>query len=298
MNFWIALGAGYFEAEDLQVQPISPPRPDAAGRFLMMGSGDVAILPGPMVVDLIGEGQPFAVFANLLTNDPINLVLRKEVADQMDISPNAPLKEKLQALKGIKIGVAAGPITRLRILFQSVGLNADEHLEIVTVGGPSQNSHFGEGRVDALYAHTPFLETALVRQDAVTFIDQSGGEVPDLAGRQIHFMVALRSYIDENSNKVEKLTRAIFRAQELAGSDVDATIAALRVSGIQGFDEELITTIVEIYDQALPTTPAVSVEGMEFLLRIYPDHKQAPDLTGVDFSQYVAPEFADKVVSE
>ena len=298
MNFWIALGAGYFQAEDLQVQAVSPPQPDAAGRFLMTGSGDVAVLPGPKVVDLIGEGQPFAAFANLLTNDAINLVLRKEVAGRIDVSPNASLKEKLEALEGIKIGVAPGPVTRLRILFQSVGLNADEHVEIVTVGGSNQNVLLGDGRVDALYAHTPFLETALVRQDAVTFIDQSGGEVPELAGRQIHFMVAPRSYIDENSEKIEKLTRAIFRAQQLAHSDIDATVTALRKSGVEGFDEELIRTIVEIYAQALPTTPAVDTDGLERLLRTFPAHKQAPNLAGVDFSQHVAPEFAVKVVSE
>ena len=77
MNFWIALGAGYFSDEGLEVHPISPPRPDRAGRFLVMGRGDVAILPGPKQIELIAAEEPIAIFANLLANDPLNLILRK-----------------------------------------------------------------------------------------------------------------------------------------------------------------------------------------------------------------------------
>ena len=157
---------------------------------------------------------------------------------------------------------------------------------------------FGDGEVEALYAHTPYLETALVRQGAVEFVDQAGGEVPELAGRQIHVMLATREYIDKNPEKVEKLTRAIYRAQQLAHSDIDGTVNALIKSGVQDLDQELIRTIVEIYAPALPLTPAVSAEGILTQHRMFPAHRQAPDLTGIDLSLYLAPEFAEKVVAE
>ncbi len=296
MNFWIALGAGYFADEGVKVEPVSPPRPDQAGRFLMMGRGDVAILPGPKYIELIADEQPIEIFANLMANDPINLVLRKEVAEQLKVSPTAPLKEKLQSLKGLKIGVAPGPITRLRILFESVGLDVDEHVQVVTIGGEGQNKLFGDGAVDALYAHTPYLETALVRQEAVQFIDQAGGEARELAGRQIHVMLAPRPYVDQNPGTVEKLTRAIYRAQQLIHSDLERTVTALIESGVEDVDQELVGTIVKIYEPALPSTPVVSAEGILRQLRMFPDHQDAPDLTGVDLSQYVAPQFAEKVV--
>ena len=230
MNFWIALGAGYFADEGLEVHPISPPRPDRSGRFLMMGRGDVAILPGPKQIELIAAEEPIAIFANLVANDPINLILRKEVAERLNVPPTAPLKERLESLKGLKIGVAPGPVTRLRVLFESVGLDADQHIEMVIVGGGQQNQAFGDGTVDALYAHTPYMETALVRQEGVEFVDQAGGEVPELADRQIHVMLATREYVEQNPEKVEKLTRAIYRAQQLAHSDVERHTLTMRMS--------------------------------------------------------------------
>ena len=264
----------------------------------MMGRGDVAILPGPKQIELIAAEEPVAIFANLLANEPINLILRKEVAARLNVSPKAPLKERLESLKGLKIGVAPGPVTRLRVLFESVGLDADEHVEVVIVGGGQQNQAFGDGAVDAIYAHTPYLETALVSQGAVEFVDQAGGEVAELASRQIHVMLATREYIDQNPEKVEKLTRAIYRAQQLAHSDIDGTVNALIKSGVEGLDQELVRTIVEIYAPALPLTPAVSAEGILTLHRLFPAHQEAPDLSGIDLSPYVAPEFAEKVVAE
>jgi NitT/TauT family transport system substrate-binding protein len=298
MNFWIALGAGYFADEGLEVYPISPPQPDRSGRFLMMGRGDVAVLPGPQMIDLVAAEEPVAIFANLLSNDPINLVVRKDVAERLNISPTASVKDKLESLKGLKIAVAAGPVTTLRLLFESVGLNADEHVEVVVRGGGVQNRTLGDGDVDAIYAHSPYLETALVNQGAVQLIDQAAGEVPELAGRQIHVMLATRAYVDQNSEKVEKLVRAIYRAQQLVRTDLDQAVAALADSGVQGVDPELIGRIVEIYAPALPLTPAVSGEGILRQLRAYPAHREKPDLAGIDVSLYVAPQFAEKVLAE
>ena len=264
----------------------------------MMGRGDVAILPGPKQLELIAAAEPIAIFANLMAGESTNLVLRKEVAEQLKVSPLAPLKEKLESLKGLKIGVAPGPVTRLRILFESVGLDADQHVELVIVGGGAQNQAFGDGQVDAIYAHTPYLETALVRQGGVEFVDQAGGEVPELGGRQQHVMLATRQYIDQNPEKIEKLTRAIYRAQQLARSDIDGAVNALIKSGVQGLDQELVRTAVETYAPALPLTPQVSVEGILTQLSLFPDHQEAPDLTGIDLSLYVAPQFAEKVVAD
>lgn len=48
--------------------------------------------------------------------------------------------------------------------------------------------------MDAIYAHTPYLGTAVVEQDGVLIVNQSAGEVPELADRQIHMLVTTREY--------------------------------------------------------------------------------------------------------
>ena len=288
ISFWIALGAGFFEDEGLDVQTVFPPMPDRSGQFMLQGRADVALLPPPMYLRLIGDEEPVVIFANLLENDQINLIIRQEFATENGLSTELPLKDRLEAIRGIKVGVAPGPPTRLRALFDSVDLDADSDIEIVIVHGADQNEAFEDGSVDALYAHTPYLERALIQQDAVILVNQSAGEVPALNDRQIHSLVAIRSYAMANRDDLVALTRAIHRAQQLIHNDDGAAVEAILASGIPDLERILVETIVNIYSPAIPESPVVSIVGLEKAVELFPAHLTPPDFTGIDFQDYVA----------
>ena len=121
MSFWVALGAGLFDDEGLDIRVVLPPRSGVGRQFLFEGEADVALYPPPQYLDLIGQQQPLLIFANLLQNDPVNLVVRKSIVDERQISLDAPLIDRLEAIRGLKVGVAPGPVVVLRALFESVG---------------------------------------------------------------------------------------------------------------------------------------------------------------------------------
>ena len=296
MNFWIAQGAGFFSDEGLDVEVIVPPNPQGTSQLILRGGADVAVLQRPLYLDLIGQQQPVLIFANLLQNDPINLVLRKEVAEARGISVEMPLTERLNGIRGLRVGVAPGPPVRLRLLFKSVGLDADRDIEMVIIHGAEQNQAFADGQVDALYSHTPYLERALVKQEAVLIVNQSAGEIPDLANRQHHALVTTQDYANANPEVLVALTRAVYRAQQLIHADLQATADAIRASGVQLQEPQGLATIVAIYEPAIPQTPEVSVEGILTELALYPAQKTPPDLSGIDLSTYVDPQIAQRAV--
>ncbi len=298
MSFWIALGAGFFRDEGLDIQMIQPPNPLDTGQFLLQGRADIAVMPRPMYVELIGEEVPILVFANLLQAEGINLIVRKEVLEERRLSTTAPLEERLRGIRGLRVGVAPGPPIRLRVLFDSVGLDAESDIEMVIIHGAEQNQAFEDGRVDALYAHTPYLERALVQQGAVMLVNQSAGEVPELAGRQIHALITTRSFAGAQREVLVALARAVHRAQQLVHTDQQAAVRAILQSGIPDLDRTLVETIVEIYAPAIPTTPEVSVEGVERAHELFPAHRTPPDLSGIDLGKYVILEFAREAVSK
>lgn len=287
MSFWTALGAGFFEDEGLDVKTVFPPIPDQAGEFILQGQADVAILPPPMYLTLIGDGEPVLLFANLIESDQINLIVRKSFAKENNLTTDLPLRERLEAIHGLKIGVAPGPPVRLSVLFESVGMDADRDIEMVIIHGAEQNQAFGDGTVDALYAHTPYLEEALVNQGAFILVNQSVGEVPELTNRQSHSLVTTRSYAEEHRDKLVAITRAVHRAQQLIHTDENAVVEALLASGVPGLDRTLVETIVKIYAPAIPESPVVSVEGLESALELFPAHRSPPDFTGVDLASHV-----------
>ncbi len=291
MAFWIALGAGYFRDEGIDIALSIPDAPEQVNEYLRRADSEVAVLPPPRYLELIAARFPLVLVANLLRNDPIDLVVRRSVLTERRLSRSMPLKARLEGLRGLRLGIAPNPPTRLRALFDANGLDADRDVQIVILRGPEQNYAFGEGRVDALYAHTPYLETAIVDQDAELLVDQSGGDVPLLAMRQIHALVCTRALVERDPSTVTALVRAVARAERLVHTAKGAAVEALlRIFG--SMDKRKVETIVDLYEPAVPESPRVTVDGLRPALALYPASRPAPSLDGIDLSRYVAPRFA------
>ncbi len=324
MNFWVALGACQFADEGLDVEVVLPRRVGgdgggggagggggggaggedserAAGEravaALLEGTADFAVLPRPIFLIAVSQESPVLAIANLLANDPINLVVQGDVAGERGLSAAGTLAARLEGLRGLRVGVAGGPVTRLRALFAAAGMDADRDIETVIVPGGMQNAAFAERRVDALFAHTPYLETALKEQGAAMIVNLSAGEVPELAGRQIHMLVTTRQLAAERPGLVLAMTRAIYRAQRLVHTDREATLAAIRSSNLRLEAPAALEEIVEIYSSAIPETPAVSAEGAERELALFPGRRALPDLSGISTEDFVDNRFATQAIA-
>jgi ABC-type nitrate/sulfonate/bicarbonate transport system substrate-binding protein len=297
LSFWVAKGAGYFGDEGMDLEILTPSSPPGTMAMVQTGAYDVFVLPPPVYLTLMEQRYPLLLVANLLQNDPINVIVRRSVMEARKLSASAPLVERLKGMHGLKVGVAPGPPTRLRALFASQGLDADREIEIVIVHGRDQNAAFAAGTVDALYCHTPYLETALVDQDAVMLVHQSGGEVKELAARQIHALVVSQALAKSNPERVFAMTRAIYRAERTVHDDRAASVRAV-LHEFPSMDPRKVETIVRLYEPAVPATPRVSVQGIDPALVLFPASRAAPDLHKIDVHDYVAPAFADRAVED
>jgi len=293
-TLWVALGAGYFQQEGLEPKIIVDVTPRSAGELLFRGQADVALLPPPMFLGMMAEDKPILLFASLLANEPINLALRKSIADARSVSAHAGLRERLQAIRGLRIGLASEVAPRLRALFASAGMNADRDVQLVTIAGPDQVKAFVDGRIDMLFAHSPYLETVLVERGAVLLVDTSGGEVPVLADGQIHALATTRALSRTKPEMMAAVTRAIYRAELLIHSDAKGTVDALLASGAAGQDRRSVEAFAAIYGPAVPRGPRISLEGVERDAALYPAHPRAPDFAKVKAADFVAFQFADQ----
>ena len=295
-TLWVALGGGYFQQEGLEPKILVDATPRSAGQMLFQGQADVALLPPPMFLGMMAEDKPIVLFASLLANEPINLALRKSIADAGKVSAHAGLRERLQAIMGLKVGLAGEVAPRLRALFASVGMNADKDVQLVTIPGPDQVKAFVDGRIDVLFAHTPYLETVLVQHAAVLLVDTSGGEVPILADGQIHALGTTRVLARTKPEMMAVVARAIYHAQRLIHSDVKGTVDAVLACGAAGTDRRMVEAFAAVYGPAVPRNPKVSLEGIERDAALYPAHPRAPDFARVRAGDYVAPQFAASAV--
>ena len=295
LAFWVAEGAGYFADEGLVPELVIPDLPAQAIAKMLVGEAPIAVLPPPVYLQLIADKFPIELVANLLQNDPINLVVRRSVFDERKMSATAPLRDRLLSLKGLRVGIAPGPPVRLRALFASEGLDADALIQIVMRHGKDQNEAFVHGECDALYAHTPYVETALDDEDAVLLVNQSAGDAPPLAMRQIHALVARRDFLVTHRPVVVSMVRAIARGERLVHADrASAEEAVMRA--IPSLDRHHLHTLVGLYQPAIPETPQVSTEGLAPALALFPSSRTAPSLDCIVLGDFVAPGVLDEAM--
>lgn len=292
-SLWVAVGAKLFEAEGLTPEVMSAPQPRSVGGRLFTGEADIAVFPPPMYLGMMAEAKPVRLFASLFANDPINLVVRKEIAQARKVPLRGPLKDKLGALKGLKLGVAGEPPPRLHALFAAAGMDAATDVEIVIIPGPDQVAAFKDHKVDILFAHTPYLETVMVDAGAVLVVDNSGGEVPGLTGNQIHALGATADVTRDKRDLLIKVTRAIARAQRIAHTDPQATVAALKVAAAANVEARQLEAISAIYADAVPVNPRISLDGIRRAAALYPAHPRHPDFTVVNPADFVASDIAE-----
>jgi ABC-type nitrate/sulfonate/bicarbonate transport system substrate-binding protein len=287
MSFWVAKAGGYFEREGIDIELVVPSAPQQTESMFEGGQTEAAVLAPPMYLRFIGAKVPLLLVANLLRNDPIDLVVRRSILEQRKLTPTMPLKERLEGLRGLRLGVAPHPPTRLRMLFASEGMDVDKDLKLVILHGREQNAAFTDGEVDALYAHTPFLEKAIVHDDAVVLVEQTRGEFAGLANRQIHCLVLRRSVAQARPALVLAAVRAIGAAEQSIHASQKDTVELLARTFPTRERREL-ETIVRLYEPAIPDAPDVHVADIAPALALFPDGQPKPDLSAIDLAPYVA----------
>jgi ABC-type nitrate/sulfonate/bicarbonate transport system substrate-binding protein len=287
LSFWVALGSGAFAAEDLDVQVVSPPAPGQTPTMFEEGDAEAAVLPPPMYLMMIARRAPIAIVANLLANDPIELVVKRSILDERKLDASMPMKARLEGLHGLRLGIAPHPPARLRALYTAYGLDADQELELVILHGKEQNAAFKSGEVDALFAHTPYVERAIVHDDAVVLVNLSRGEAPALANRQIPALAFKKAFLDRRRDVAIRAYRAIARAQATIHSSPPAAMLAVKKQ-MPSRDEREVATLVGLYEPAIPRSPEVRVEDLAPALALFPAGQPKPDLSGIPLAEHVA----------
>ncbi len=293
MTFSIAKSGGFFAKNGIDLEMVVAPVPAKAESMFEAGETDAAVLPPPMYLRLVANKRPIVIVASLLRNDPIDLVVRPEVMQARKLSPTMPTADKIKALKGMKIGIAPHPPARLRALLATQGMDAEKDVEMVVILGKEQNAAFHDKKVEALYAHTPYLERAITQDGAVVFVNQSGGEVKELAHRLIHGFVFRKDIYVGREHVVIGAVKALAEAQALVHRSRPEAVAMLAKEYPTRSKNEL-ETIVDLYEPAIPDAPDVHIEDLAPSLDLFPEGVPKPDLSGIDLKPFVATEIAAK----
>jgi NitT/TauT family transport system substrate-binding protein len=279
---YVALGAGLFEAEGLDVDFVNVGSGPRAAAAAMSGAADLSIFALPHVISAHLEGSDLVAVSTLYNNYPVKVVLSPEAITKTGIAPGMSIEEKTQRLHGLKLAISS-PGSAVDQFIRSVlvkrGINPDSALQLQPLGtGTSILAAFERKIVDGFVYPAPLPEIAETRGLGKTVIDATSGEVPEandvpwgvfgtgratLAARRDVILAALRGIKSASQFVQEKPIDDILQAIKKYFSDVEPAALRLGVESLRhGVPKSLVITPEQV-DKTIAWLRLTSTKNIE-----------------------------------
>jgi NitT/TauT family transport system substrate-binding protein len=261
---YVAEQKNFFKAQGLTLNPYPPavlgggPKVSEA---VEAGSVDIGV---GAVTDAftISRVDAYIRMIGALTNGFLNdVTVSKRFEQQTHVIASSPLAEKVQALRGKKIGVSApnsASDALVTYLFRQQGINDQRDVVKVDLGADTATNlaALQAGRVDAIVNGVPAGEEAEARGIGDIFISPVRGDVPAMQGQLYGVFYARQQVIDAKPKAVQAFIRAIAQAESFIQKNPAQTIILL--GKFLKLDQKTANGVWRAAKASMPLTPQIS----------------------------------------
>lgn len=273
---YVAVGAGYFKDEGLNVEIVNVPANSTPAAAMLNGSVDLGGLGVQTAFNAIDKGQPIKILTPMVNDYTSTIFVRKGLMKEAGLTRQSPLKDKVKFMVGKKLAttaIGAGPHLMYRYLFKQYldGADVDKLSEVVPIGnsGPTL-AGMERGIIDVSAFSPPVPEKAEADGIGEILIDFIGGDVPAIKGATYVVLVVSDDKLKSDGPMVAAFVRAIERANQLAQKDLLAAGKAAKVM-MSSMESDLYDRGVKAMAPALPTTALVPVKGLQTFMDLLID---------------------------
>lgn len=261
---YVALSQGFFEEEGLKIELSTAQGADDVMTSVLANQSDIGFAGPEASVYVYNEGKEdyTEVFAQLTKRDGSFLVSRNENSDfeWTDVKGST-------IIPGRKGGV---PYMTLRYVLNKYGINPETDVVLDdSISFDLMAGAFSAGNADYVSLFEP---TASATENAGKgYIVASIGEETDELPYTAYF--AKKSYIESNSDIVQKFTNAIYKGQKWVQSHSTEEVADAIIDYFPDTDRDLLITVLNRYKEidVWSETPYLSEEGFDLLQTIIQD---------------------------
>lgn len=284
---YVAIANGYMEEEGIEIEMTTGQGADKVMTAVLAGQSDIGFAGPEASIYVYNEGKEdyCQVFAQLTQKDGSFLV-SKENTDNFSWQD---LKGKT-IIPGRKGGV---PYMTFEYVLKKNGLDPQKDLVLDdSIKFDLMAGAFSGGTADYV---TLFEPTATMTEQAgkgyvVASVGEASGEIPYTA------YFAKKSYIEENSDLIQRFTNAIYKGQKWVETHTMKEVAEAIKDFFPDTDVELLATVLQSYKDidAWKTTPVMKEESFNLLQDVM---EEAGELeTRAPFDKIVNNTYAEKAV--
>ncbi len=284
---YAAIALGYFADEGIEVELSNGQGADAVMAAVLSGNIDIGFAGPEASIYVYNEGNTdyTQVFAQITQRDGSFLIGR----DNDDNFTWDKVKGKV-VLPGRRGGV---PYMTLEHVLRKNGIDPvnDTTLDN-SVQYAMMTAAFTGGTGDYVTAFEP--TASMLEQQGQGYIVASVGEASGDIPYTAYF--AKKSYIEQNSDLIQRFTNAVYRGQQWVATHSAAEIAAAVADQFPDTDLPLLTKAVESYQSidAWNTTPVMGKAGFDRLQSVMTEAGELKKTA--DYDKVVNNSFAEKAV--
>lgn len=283
---YVAIENGYFEEQGLKLEITTGQGADKVMTAILAGQSDIGLCGPEAAIYVYNEGKEdyVEVFAQLTQKDG-SLLVSKEKTDNFKWTDLIG-KTIIPGRKGGVPYMTFEYVLKKNGINPQTGVNLDDSIKFDLMAGAFAG---GNAEYVTLFEPTASMTEAEGKGYVVASVGEASGEVPYTA------YCAKKSYIEKNSETIEKFTRAIYKGQKWVKSHTSREIAEAIQSFFPSTSVESIEKSVQSYKNidAWNETPVLKEESFDKLQLII---TEAGELTQkAPYNKIVNNTYAEKV---
>lgn len=288
---YVAISEGFFLEEGIEIELSTGQGADKTMQQVLSKSADIGFSGPEQVIYITNQGREDnpVVFAQLTLTDGAFLVGREEDPDF-----------EWSDLKGAEvIGGRPGGMPQMAFEYalKKNGLVKDEDISLVTnIDFTATSGAFIAGTADYVTLFEP-TASMLEKEGKGKIVASIGEEVGNLPYTCFY---ATESYMEENSEIIQKFTNAIYKGQTWVSTHTNEEIAKSIIEFFPGTDENILASVMENYKKinAIATTPYILEEDLIRLMDVIDSYDSNLLTDRPSFEKIVDNSFAEKAVKK
>jgi len=210
---YIAMDKGLFAEEGIDVD-FQLVRGTAGGAAITGGDVDFCACSGSELLNLAVAKLAVLGVAGIATTMTMNIFVNNAFLSRTGVTPNSPLKERVRALKGAKMGVTSlggAPDLYARWLMSKFGMNPKKDINIIAIGiPPVLRTAALKGAIDGFMLSPPLAQAMEMKNQGRVLI--YGHEIAEFKDFIHEVLIVRKKYVAENPKIAAKVVRAMGRA--------------------------------------------------------------------------------------
>ena len=244
MPLYAGVDKGIFAKNGLDVEIVSTAGDGPDVDSLIAGAVEFTVSTPNRLMTAWEQGKPLLGVMNLGNRMVVDCWMNKEIAEQLKVTADTPLEQRIKALKGQTVaGTRPGAFTYLLLIgyAKRFGLEPQKDVNIIGIGsGAAMIPAVENNQVAVACTGAPAADLAISRGKSVIFTENAAGKDPALTDFLYEVLYVRPDWAKANADTVRRMTKSLKESMNWVMDASDADLLPVLKKNMAGAPDEIL----------------------------------------------------------